>query len=766
MVDIADLGDPRSDSTGELAREEAYVAMLYERLDAYRASLQQRLEEVRLAPRGGTPQSRTERDSLARLLERRLRALAIGDLPLCFGRLDLQDGSRLYVGRVGLAGEDGDPLLMDWRAPAAAAFYSATAGSPQGVVRRRHLITRGRRLVAIDDEVFDLEALSSDEVQGLHGDAALLAALSRERTGHMGDIVATIQREQDEVIRSDMAGTLVVQGGPGTGKTAVALHRAAYLLYAHRARLASRGVLVLGPNPVFLRYIEQVLPSLGETDALMATTRSLFPPIRASRHDSEEVATLKGRSEMATLIADAIRDRQRRPREDAEIAFERVRIVFTREILERARQRGRRSQHPHNRARQVVEASLLSAVIAQLRQHRSAEGLPDLGAETLTEVRRGLGRTRAFRALMERMWPVLSPQQLLNDLFGTRALLRSSARALNGLDVSLLARERCGDPDEVPWTIEDVPLLDEAAEQLGSWTEAADRRSARRRSSERRREIDYARTVLGTVDVDVAISPELFADRFAEQQMLTASEQALRDRTWKFGHVIVDEAQELSPMVWRMVFRRAPDRSMSVVGDLAQCSAAWAPASWNEVLEPFASGRWRLVELSTNYRTPSEIMEVANRVLAVAAPNAVPASAIRSSGHRPVRERVREGDLVDSVAAAAERLLAKVSPGRLAVIAEPTRIPLLGAELTKRLGSDFDVSNPLATRAALLGVPEVKGLEFDAVLLVEPGEIARHGARGQNDLYVALTRATQRLWIVHARPLTAELEVSVDPLGD
>jgi DNA helicase IV len=763
VVDLGSQEEQRREPSGELEREAEYVAMLYDRLDAYRAGLQRRLEEVRLAPRGGTPQSRTERDALARQLERRLSALAIGDLPLCFGRLDLADGSRLYVGRVGLAGEGDDPLLMDWRAPKAALFYSATSGSPQGVVRRRHLVTRGRTVVSIDDEVFDLEALRSEEVQELHGDAALMAALSQQRTGHMRDIVATIQREQDEVIRSELAGSLVVQGGPGTGKTAVALHRAAYLLYAHRVRLASRGVLVMGPNAIFLRYIEQVLPSLGETDVVMATARSLFPGVRATRHDEAATADLKGRGVMARLIQNAIRDRERRPREAVEFAFERVRVVLSRELLERARERGQRSRHPHNQARRAVEASLLNAAVAQVREYQVAESLPELSAEELAQVRRGIQRTSAFRALMERMWPILSPQELLNDLFGSAALTRSAARGLEGIDASLLVRERVRDAAAVQWSIEDTPLLDEAAELLGSWTEAEDRRAARRRQAARRREVDYAGSVLSSVAVDIDINAELFADRFADQQSATIGERAALDRTWVYGHVIVDEAQELSPMTWRMVFRRVPDRSMTLVGDLAQCGAPWAPSSWSEVLEPFARGRWRLAELSTNYRTPSEIMDVANRVLALAAPGEVPAGAIRSSGHLPTRRQVATQALPAAVASEAADLLAAIGEGRLAVIAPPDLLPDLALALGDRLGEDLDAANPLGARAALLSVPDVKGLEFDAVLLVEAGEIARRGVRGQNDLYVALTRATQRLSILHAEPLTAELEQYISP---
>jgi DNA helicase IV len=317
----------------------------------------------------------------------------------------------------------------------------------------------------------------------------------------------------------------------------------------------------------------------------------------------------------------------------------------------------------------------------------------------------------------------------------------------------------------VAWTIEDLPLLDEAAEQLGSWTEEADRTAARTRSAARRREVDYARSVLSAMDLGIDIDAEQFADRFAEHTGTTVAEQAARDRSWKFGHVIVDEAQELSPMLWRMVFRRNPIRSMTVVGDLAQCSASWAPSSWREVIDPYARGSWRLVELSTNYRTPTEIMDVANAVLRSSIPDARPTTAIRSSGHRPLRERVGPGSVGVAAAEAVAMLLDEIVDGRLGIIAPTRLLALLADELTVRLGSDFDPSNPLGAKAALLSVAEVKGLEFDAVVLVEPGEIARRGPRGPNDLYVALTRATQRLFVVHEGPLPPEIEAHVVPFG-
>jgi hypothetical protein len=736
--------------------------MLYAHFDAYRSSIEARLREVRLLPAGGTPQSRTERDVLAHQLERRLASLAIGDLPLCFGRLDLEGGVRLYVGRVGLTGDADDPLLMDWRAPKAALFYSATPGSPEGVVRRRHLVIEDRKLVGIEDEVFDLDAVGDLSGHDLHGDGALLVALAHERTGHMRDIVATIQREQDAVIRSDLRGALVVQGGPGTGKTAVALHRAAYLLYAHRQRLVSSGVLVIGPSPVFLRYIERVLPSLGETGVAMSTGATLLPGVRPTAHDLEATAAQKASDAMVGLIAAAIRDRQRRARTPVEIAFERERVVLSREILERARQRGIRSVRPHNQARRSVESVLLDAAIGQIRARRVAEHLPEPDNDEITQTRRGLRRSWEFRAALERMWPVLSPFELLNDLFGVPALARSAAGAVGGVDPSALLRERAAAPERAAWTVEDVPLLDEAAHQLGPWTDRANSRAARQRAAEREREVRYARSVLRSMRLDLDISPESFADRFADPSSGRGPESPANEWTSRFGHVIVDESQELSPMAWRMIARRAPSRSMTIVGDLAQAGATWAPSRWADVLEPVARDNWRLVELSTNYRTPTEIMDLANAVLAVASPGTPPTVAIRSSGHGPTLERVGPGGGIDAAVRGTTALLGEIGSGRIAVIAVPSTVEALVGPLGRALGGDLDVGNPLGARVALVSVSDAKGLEFDGVVLVEPGEIARSHRRGQNDLYVALTRATQRLVLVTEGPLTVELTEALE----
>ena len=583
-----------ADSPGdELAAERAFVALLYQRLDQLRARASGHLAGVLQAGAAGTPQWRSERDSLAQAFSDRIAGLDIGDLPVCFGRIDLGAGSRFHIGRLALSDDTHEPLLIDWRAPAARPFYQATARDPQGVVRRRHLLTRGREVTGLDDEVFDLSALSEDEQAGLRGDAALLAALRRPRTGRMGDIVATIQAEQDRVIRADLPGVLVVEGGPGTGKTAVALHRAAYLLYTHRARLAGMGVLLVGPNATFLRYIEEVLPALGETGVVLLTPGELFPGVVARRHDPPLTAKIKGDTRMVGLLRRAVADRQRMPRAELSLLFEGQRLKLSRRKAGEIRARARRGGRPHNQARATVERLVLDALVPQVpavvvsRLEEDFDSPGPSGGEGFADavdelVRKQLRRTRGFKELMERLWPVLTPQELLNDLFGFAALLRSAGPNLSDAERAALERPRERDVTEVAWSVEDVPLLDEAAVLLGEVVGPSG--SRRRRDRARKRNLALAREMLVGLDLQVPVDAATVVDRWsAAEGVLTVAERAARDRTWEFGHVIVDEAQELSPMAWRVLFRRCPGKSMTVVGDLAQAGVPWAPRRWSDL---------------------------------------------------------------------------------------------------------------------------------------------------------------------------------------
>ncbi|MFB9469966.1 HelD family protein [Nonomuraea salmonea] len=709
----------------------------------------------------GTMQNRSERDTFADMYASRLARLWAVERGLAFGRLDHADEGRLYIGKIGMTDDDQRRLLIDWRAPVAQPFYRATPTAPMGVTRRRHLQTRGRDVIGVDDDLLDLDALTDDDRATLNGEAALLAALDERRTGRMRDIVATIQSEQDRVIRSDLNGVLVVQGGPGTGKTVVALHRAAYLLYTHRERLERRGVLILGPNLTFLRYIEQVLPSLGETDVLLSTVGELYPGVTATRRDRPEVAAVKGDARMADVIAKAVRDRQRVPRKPIELQVGRITLTIDRQMLDNAKNKAGRSRRPHNQARAVFVRSLLTA-LARQQARKIGKGLID--DDELADLREDLRTEPVVKAALNRLWPYLTPQGLLLGLYGSAERLGHAASALTPEERRLLRR------DGGEWTESDVPLLDEAAELLGDIDEqvlratamqAEEELAAARRAAENEREAElaYAREVLELT----GLSDVMEAERLAERQRgdgpyLTTAERAAADRTWAYGHIIVDEAQELSPMAWRAVMRRCPTRSMTIVGDIAQTGSAAGARSWAEVLDPYVAGRWRQEQLTVNYRTPVELMDVAARVLATIDPGLRAPLSVREAGTRPWSAPLTA--LPELVAAEA------ADGGKVAVVAPDDLVPELGGRLAAAVPGAAVVTpgagrgrgtEALDAPVAVMGVTDAKGLEFDSVIVAEPDLIAAQSPRGPSDLYVALTRATQRLGVVHERPLSPAL---------
>ncbi|WP_172875939.1 HelD family protein [Micromonospora inositola] len=736
--------------------------MLYGRLDGMRDQAARRLAEE-LHTTGGTLQARSQRDSAVQMYADQVEQYSAVENGLCFGRLDGDDGSARYIGRIGIfdTGGDYDPLLMDWRAPAARAFYLATAANPQGVRRRRHLRTRQRKVTGLNDEVLDLATASPTAHEELTGEASLLAALTAGRTGRMRDIVETIQAEQDRIIRADLPGVLVVQGGPGTGKTAVALHRAAYLLYTHRQQLASRGVLLVGPNATFLRYISQVLPALAETGVLLRTQADLFPGVSARRAEPAATAALKGRAVMTEVLAAAVRDRQWVPDEPLEIELpQREILTLEPETVRQARERARRSSRPHNLARALFDIEIVHALAAQVADRIGADPLGGenlLSEADLAEIRRELREEPEVRATLDELWPVLTPQRLLADLYASPERIATAAPMLTVAERASLHREPGG------WTPADVPLLDEAAELLGEDERAAAARRERIRSLQR----EYAEGVLeiarGSRSIDVedeadggeilGVTDLIDADRLLERQeeseRLTTAQRAAADRSWAFGHVIVDEAQELSPMAWRLLMRRCPSRSMTIVGDVAQTGALSGTPSWQEALEPYVARRWRLEELTVSYRTPAEIMAVAAEVLAEIDPALRPPRSVRASGMPPWDRTVDPDRLAAGLVEATTREAAGLDDGRLGVIVPTGRVDELGAAVTAALPEAAVGEQPeLENRVVVLTVGQAKGLEFDSVLVVDPERIVAESPRGHSDLYVALTRATQRLGIL------------------
>ena len=724
--------------------------MLYERLDALRAATSRRLSAVRLDPTAENDQAWSEREAFAQLYQDRSAELDAAERNLCFGRLDFEVDERLYIGRLGLRNDQHDQLLVDWRAPAAQPFYRATAVQRYGVTRRRHLHTENRSVVRIDDDVLDLGAV--DQAQ-LTGEAALLASLRRHRTGRMGDIVATIQADQDRIIRSALKGILVIEGGPGTGKTVVALHRAAYLLYTYREQLSKRGILVIGPNHTFMRYIDEVLPSLGENDVVLATIGSLYPGVDAEASESPEAAQVKGQLSMAGVLDRAVADLQRVPTTTVEIKVDGASYRLTPQAARKARGQARRRRDPDTGAplpHNVARRAFLHALLGELAQ----QAIRELGdqrmrhSEDIDDARAELAEEPAMRSAIDLLWPEFTPQQLL-------ALLYAQPQRLDLTDDDRAAIRR---DEPGPWTPADVPLLDELSELLGP-VEATERAARRRRAAEAAEQaeaMDVAAELVGSLaENDTLIVPALEVETFvqwvASRNTRVApagslADRAMSDRTWAYGHVVVDEAQELSAMAWRMVLRRCPSRSMTIVGDLAQTGAASGADSWAQVLDPLVPGRWRTERLTVNYRTPTEAMAVATVLLP---PDVEPPQSVRDGDEAPWNARGRD------LAALIRREAELIGAGRIAVIAPQARIAETADVLDVHPGPDLDA--PIA----VLTPTQAKGLEFDSVVVVDPGGIEQASPRGRADLYVALTRTTRRLGLVITGDLPPELAAAL-----
>jgi len=711
----------------ELRSEQSYVTGLYARLDAERA----RAKDKFRAALAGDAETLADRDSEVRAVAKEVKRLNVADEGLCFGRLDAISGERFYIGRLGLfdAENDYEPLLLDWRAPAARAFYVATAANPENMHRRRQFHTRERRLVDFADETF---GRPDGAEPGGSEDLALLAAVNAPRGEGMRDIVATIQAEQDEIIRHDHPGVLVIEGGPGTGKTVVALHRVAYLLYTQRERIERHGVLVVGPNTTFLKHVDRVLPALGESSVVFITVGDLVPGMHVTAEDDQLAAQLKGSLKILDVLAAAVADRQRLPERPLLIELADVTMRIDAETAEWAREEARASGLPHNHARAVF-TDIVTWVLTERAIARIGRGWltrDDRAAweKLRTDLLDELAENEQFVAALDRLWPILTPETLLAPLFASPERLHAAG-----------AHQALCRADGEAWTVSDVPLLDELVDLLG-----ADKQADQTAERERNYEAEYAAGVLSLLEIasedsmedeeqlraQHMIYAEDLADRFLERDTRELAERAAADRDWTYRHVVVDEAQELSEMDWRVLMRRCPGKSFTIVGDLAQRRSAAGATSWGAMLEPYVPGRWVYRSLSVNYRTPAEIMAVAAALLAEFAPGVQPPESVRSCGVQPWSRQVSEDEL-------------------------PAAIEEFVRDEAGREGTSVVIGPP--------GVPgtvppaETKGLEFDSVLVVDPQRILASGPRGAAELYVALTRATQRLGVLHRDPLPQAL---------
>jgi DNA helicase IV len=667
----------------DLAVEQAYLDRAYEHLARMRA-------RTRSAASITDSAAQAVDSAIARAhLERRLRSLDTEVDGLSFGRLDAEDGDTWYVGRRHVEDERGDPVVVDWRAPISTPFYRATAADPMDLSRRRRFIMTKRHVDDLFDEVFD----DPDSVDAAHHGGIpdpLLAELERSRTGEMRDIVATIAAEQDVVIRAELDTCLVVQGGPGTGKTAVGLHRAAFLLFEHRDVLDRAGVLVVGPNPLFLRYIAQVLPSLGEAATRQTTIERLVGG-RVRQTDGPNEARLKGDPRMAEVLLRGARQHLKPPQEDIELDTPWGRIRLSAEVVQAAVE--------EIVARDTAFAVGRIALRLRLRRlaglaHQEARGDNAAPADV---VESALRSSADLNAVVGRIWPSLSATVLVKRLLTNRRALADAAEGILDLEEQeLLRRPGARKLDDEPWSLAELVLVDEAEAVLNG----------------------VART---------------------------------------YGHVVVDEAQDLSAMELRAVARRCPSRSMTVLGDLAQATAPAAQSSWEDAVVHLGSPATASIEeLELGYRVPKPILDVANRLLPTVAPGIRPARSVRLDGAAPILVAVP----VDQIATEAASVV-REQAGTWSSVGVVVPADLIDAvEAALRVGGVAfgDARHGgLSDIVTVLLPPEAKGLEFDAVVVVEPATFLRDGALGGRLLYIALTRAVQELSIVHSAPLPAAL---------
>ncbi len=685
----------------EIATEQKHVDRVYARVDELRKAAAHAEREGYRQAAVGNFGALVERDAFVFHAARRRYLLDAEHEGLVFGRLDMHGGASFHVGRLGVRDEDAQPMVVDWRAPAAAAFYQATAAEPRGVIRRRMIQSSGVRVTGIEDDLLDPEA--APEQMRVVGDGALLASLSKA-TGHgMRDIVATIQREQDQAIRSPGGGVTIVSGGPGTGKTAVALHRAAYLLYSDRSRFAGGGILVVGPSTVFVEYIASVLPSLGEESATLRSLGTLVPGWSATRTDPGPVAAIKGSLRMRRVLERASHDAVPDGPTSLRLLYRGTLLQLDRYQLDRIRTRALPRGARRNEVRKVGFDGLFDALWAQAQEQK----MPGLKK---AEFEGALAEREDFRSFVKEWWPRLRPRHVLAWLADPARLRRYADGLLTPAEVRLLTGSF--HPEEP--TIADVALLDELDAVLGRPA-----RSAR----QQRNQFEVARGVY-----ELSTSSER-----ARAARAAATERP--DDYREYAHVVVDEAQDVSPMQWRMLGRRGKLASWTVVGDPAQTAWTGDPGELDQSRDRALGTRERnLYTLTTNYRNSAEIFEVAAAEIRTIAPDLPLPTAVRSTGVAPVALSVPPAELSAAVRSAVDDLLGEVE-GTVGVI---TAVPRVG----EVAGWLADIDEP---RLQVVTSLQAKGMEYDGVVLVAPGEIRAGGAAGVRTLYVALSRATQRL---------------------
>lgn len=730
--------------TDPYGSEQKKVDLIYGRFDELKSLVTKRLSSTR-AQKELNLTSMTERDSFATMYEDRLSSLRAGEYRLVFGKLRMKDGSERYIGRMGLL-ENEKPILLDWRAKAASPFYEATFFDDMGAALRRHITLENRKVVKLEDELLDLSPEKSEKAlkEGiLSGEGALMAALEESRTGKMGDIVSTIQREQNRIIRMPLNSTVVVQGGPGTGKSAVALHRAAYLLYTYRKELEASGVLIIGPSQAFVHYIDDVLPCLGETDILIRTMSEMLPGVTVNCKDSPLAAKVKGDLRMVQVIKSAIKRHIRIPRELPAISVNGMKLKLEPEEIAKG-QAFARSAGPYEVARRAFVDSMCSLLFCKYEEAAGGQ----ISGDDREFVKEQIRENAQVRLALNLSWLPLSARWLLDDLFSKPAKLRSLAPWMSEEEVQSLMREK-GKVSEG-----DIPLLDTAMDLLG------EEEVRKKGPSSSRADKEFAKSTMAMFGVSPSlVSASDLLSSLSPSERKSVVEQAAVDRKWQFGHIIVDEAQELTAMQWRMLRKRSASKSFTIVGDVAQTSSMGGTRSWKKSLSPVFGRDWTLCPLEIDYRNPREVVEEASQFAKKEGLNSEDIKAVRSveGSLEKVESEDIEKEAVSKLVECAKKFIHS-SMGTVALITEKKDVEKMSARVNAALEKEFGKAeadrltrNGWKSQIAVRGTEEIKGIEYDAVVLMDPPEPEGEGEERKiaaSRLYIAMTRPTQKLVIV------------------
>lgn len=735
----------------QIAYEQSKVDLFYNRLDQLIEEVKKNLDRAKHSSSSGTHQNRGERDAFVNHYEDLLAKYNAVKNRLVFGKLDFENGETRYIGRLTLRNDEGDILLTDWRADAAVEFYRATQLNPANIASRRHIILDNRKVTGVEDEILNLDsevAKRKAESNELIGEATFFNTLRSARTSKMNDIVSSIQVEQDRIIRAPMEGVLIIQGGPGTGKTAVALHRAAYLLYDQKQHLEQNGVLVIGPNNFFLKYIDQVLPSLGEAGVKTSTITELGENIQVGGNDSDQAIKIKSSLQMVTIIKRAVLSRKSHLKSNVTFDFEGMQVHVYADVVNDIFDEVALLDLPHNHGWKTFNHKVIASLtnqIAEKRKHFVEKEEKDL-------ITRDLVKNSFVKSVLNLAWQPINAQRLIHELWSKPHRLVQVANDLLSADEMAHLYQ----PPHLQWSIYDLPLIDEARTLLGDINEVYEEETADKSDQTNDDFTGLISTLSGGI-----VSASMLNERYN-----TIFENKEHKKDDIFGHIIVDEAQELTPMQWRMLKRRCPTTSFTIVGDVAQTASLTGSYSWEKTIEESFNNKASVQYLTTNYRNPAAI---AAKSMEFAKANGLDVLQKVSTRDEPnayvtVSTNNWLNDTIENALNIYEEYISRDGTGRICIIASACKIAQIQVsffqKITERFGAEetarLDRQTTWDTQVVICDPDTTKGLEFDAVLLVEPDDylpLDKSDLRFVSSIYVAMTRPTRKLIIVHEKPL-------------